>query len=90
MIDLDDIVIDAKSGVSGAGRALKETMLFAEANEGFRAYGVGAHRHLGEFDQELTRAAGREVHRQLHAAPAADDPRHPGDDLRQGRGRGGA
>ncbi len=57
----EGIVVDAKSGVSGAGRGLNEAMLFAEANEGFKAYGVGAHRHMGELDQELSRAADRDV-----------------------------
>ncbi len=57
----DGIVIDAKSGVSGAGRALRESSLFAEVNESFSAYGVAHHRHMGELDQELTAAAGREV-----------------------------
>jgi len=54
----DPIVIDAKSGVSGAGRGLNEAMLFAEVNEGINAYGVAHHRHMGEIDQELSRAAG--------------------------------
>ena len=57
-IDPGEIVIDAKSGVSGAGRGLSEAMLFAEANEGFKAYGVAHHRHMGELDQELSLAAG--------------------------------
>lgn len=57
----DGIVVDAKSGVSGAGRGLTEAMLFSEVNDGFRAYGVGAHRHMGELDQELSLAAGQEV-----------------------------
>ncbi len=57
----DPIVIDAKSGVSGAGRGLNEPMLFSEANEGFKAYGVGHHRHMGELDQELSKAAGVDV-----------------------------
>ncbi len=60
-IDLDEIVIDAKSGMTGAGRAAKESMLFSEVSEGFHAYGVGAHRHMAELDQEFSRAAGREV-----------------------------
>ncbi|WP_377505952.1 N-acetyl-gamma-glutamyl-phosphate reductase [Octadecabacter sp. R77987] len=55
------IVVDAKSGVSGAGRAPNEATLFSEVNEGFKAYGVGAHRHMGELDQELSLAAGRPV-----------------------------
>ena len=60
-IDLDEIVVDAKSGMTGAGRAAKETMLFSEVSEGFHAYGVGLHRHMAELDQEFSLAAGREV-----------------------------
>ncbi|MPZ58012.1 MAG: N-acetyl-gamma-glutamyl-phosphate reductase [Rhizobiales bacterium] len=60
-IATDEIVIDAKSGMTGAGRAAKEAMLFSEVSEGFHAYGVGHHRHMAELDQELSRAAGREV-----------------------------
>ncbi|MGB5558103.1 MAG: N-acetyl-gamma-glutamyl-phosphate reductase [Paracoccaceae bacterium] len=57
----EGIVIDAKSGVSGAGRSLKESNLFCEVNEGFSAYGVSHHRHMGELDQELSLAAGTGV-----------------------------
>jgi N-acetyl-gamma-glutamyl-phosphate reductase len=57
----DEIVIDAKSGMTGAGRAAKEEMLFSEVSEGFHAYGVGHHRHMSELDQEFSKAAGREV-----------------------------
>jgi N-acetyl-gamma-glutamyl-phosphate reductase len=60
-IDPDEIVIDAKSGMTGAGRAVKEEMLFSEVSEGFHAYGVGGHRHMAELDQEFSKAAGREV-----------------------------
>src|SRR6266511_3692788 len=60
-IDPDEIVVDAKSGMTGAGRAAKEQMLFSEVSEGFHAYGVGHHRHMAELDQEFSRAAGREV-----------------------------
>jgi N-acetyl-gamma-glutamyl-phosphate reductase len=60
-IDPDEIVIDAKSGMTGAGRAAKEEMLFSEVSEGFHAYGVGNHRHMAELDQEFSLAAGREV-----------------------------
>lgn len=60
-IAADPIVIDAASGVSGAGRAAKETSLFAEVAEGFGAYGVGGHRHMAEIDQELSKAAGQQV-----------------------------
>ncbi len=61
VIDPADIVIDAKSGVTGAGRSPKEGILFSEVSEGFQAYGVASHRHLGEFDQELSLAAGTDV-----------------------------
>jgi N-acetyl-gamma-glutamyl-phosphate reductase len=54
----DEIIIDAKSGATGAGRALQESMLFAEVAEGVQAYAVGQHRHMAEFDQELSKAAG--------------------------------
>ena len=60
-IDLDEIVIDAKSGMTGAGRSAKEAMLFSEVSEGFHAYGVGGHRHMAELDQEFSAAAGRPV-----------------------------
>jgi N-acetyl-gamma-glutamyl-phosphate reductase len=60
-IEPDEIVIDAKSGMTGAGRAAKEAMLFSEVSEGFNAYGVGHHRHMAELDQEFSKAAGREV-----------------------------
>ena len=61
MIDASDIIIDAKSGVSGAGRAPKETSLFTEVSEGIHAYGVGYHRHAPEIEQELGRAARRKI-----------------------------
>jgi N-acetyl-gamma-glutamyl-phosphate reductase len=60
-IDPDEIVVDAKSGMTGAGRAAKEEMLFSEVSEGFHAYGVGHHRHMAELDQEFSKAAGRDV-----------------------------
>jgi N-acetyl-gamma-glutamyl-phosphate reductase len=57
----DEIVIDAKSGMTGAGRAAREEMLFSEVSEGIHAYGVGHHRHMAELDQEFSLAAGRKV-----------------------------
>ena len=60
-IELDEIVVDAKSGMTGAGLAAKESMLFSEVSEGFHAYGVGHHRHMAELDQEFSLAAEREV-----------------------------
>src|SRR5436190_3641213 len=60
-IEPDEIVIDAKSGMTGAGRSLKEEMIFSEVAEGIHAYAVGGHRHTAELDRELSKAAGREV-----------------------------
>jgi N-acetyl-gamma-glutamyl-phosphate reductase len=60
-IEPDEIVIDAKSGMTGAGRSAKEEMLFSEVSEGFNAYGVGHHRHMAELDQEFSKAAGKDV-----------------------------
>ncbi len=73
VIGLDDIILDLKCGVSGAGRSLKENLLHAELSEGYNAYAVGGtHRHLGEFDQEFSALAGREVKIQFtpHLMPA--------------------
>ncbi|KAF0675680.1 N-acetyl-gamma-glutamyl-phosphate reductase [Profundibacterium mesophilum] len=73
VIDLDEIVIDLKAGVSGAGRSLKENLLHAELAEGWHAYAAGStHRHLGEFDQEFSALAGRPVEVQFtpHLLPA--------------------
>lgn len=61
-IDLDDILIDLKAGVSGAGRSAKENLLHAELSGGTHTYSAGGkHRHLGEFDQEFSKIAGRPV-----------------------------
>jgi N-acetyl-gamma-glutamyl-phosphate reductase len=73
VIDLDEIILDLKCAVSGAGRALKENLLHAELSEGYHAYAVGGtHRHLGEFDQEFSAVAGRDVKVQFtpHLVPA--------------------
>ncbi|MEO0981746.1 MAG: N-acetyl-gamma-glutamyl-phosphate reductase [Pseudomonadota bacterium] len=61
LVDLEQLIVDAKSGVSGAGRGLKEGNLFSEAAEGLHPYGVGAHRHAPEIEQELAIAAGEGV-----------------------------
>ncbi len=62
VIDLDEILIDLKAGVSGAGRSLKENLLHAELSGGTHTYSAGGkHRHLGEFDQEFSLVAGRPV-----------------------------
>jgi N-acetyl-gamma-glutamyl-phosphate reductase len=58
LIDAHDIVIDAKSGVTGSGRGLKQHTLFSEAGEGLSPYSVANHRHTAEIDQEIGVAAG--------------------------------
>ncbi|MBL4767066.1 MAG: N-acetyl-gamma-glutamyl-phosphate reductase [Rhodobacteraceae bacterium] len=73
VIDLDEIILDLKCAVSGAGRSLKENLLHAELSEGYNAYAIGGtHRHLGEFDQEFSAVAGRPVKVQFtpHLVPA--------------------
>jgi N-acetyl-gamma-glutamyl-phosphate reductase len=60
-IEPTGIIIDAKSGVSGAGRTPKQNILYSECNENFSAYSVGNHRHTPEIEQVLTRVAGRPV-----------------------------
>jgi len=57
----EDIIIDAKSGVSGAGRTLKQNILFSEVGEGLSPYGIGNHRHVPEIEQELGLGAGAPV-----------------------------
>ncbi len=57
----DDIVIDAKSGVSGAGRKAAIGSLFCEAGDSFKPYNLGRHRHTPEIEQELERSAGMEA-----------------------------
>ena len=72
-IDLDEIILDLKCAVSGAGRSLKENLLHAELSEGYNPYAIGStHRHLGEFDQEFSKIAGRPVRVQFtpHLVPA--------------------
>lgn len=61
LIDYDSIIIDSKSGVSGAGRSLGLPYHYPEANEAFMAYKIGTHRHTPEIEQELARLAGRQV-----------------------------
>ena len=61
LVDVEHLIADAKSGVSGAGRKAETHILFAEASDNFKAYGVTGHRHHPEISQGLARAAGREV-----------------------------
>lgn len=57
----EGIIIDAKSGVTGAGRSVKRNLLFSEIDEGMSAYSVGHHRHMPEIEQEMSLAAGASV-----------------------------
>jgi N-acetyl-gamma-glutamyl-phosphate reductase len=61
LIDPSDIITDAKSGITGAGRSLKQNILFSEAGEGLSPYSVASHRHAPEIEQEISNAAGAEV-----------------------------
>jgi N-acetyl-gamma-glutamyl-phosphate reductase len=61
LIEAGDIVIDAKSGVTGAGRSLKQNTLFSEAGEGLSPYSIAKHRHAPEIEQEIAAAAGEAV-----------------------------
>jgi len=74
IVDLDDIVVDLKAATSGAGRTQKEHLMLSELYENVLCYSMGGtHRHLGEFDQELSAVAGRRVEIMLtpHLIPAA-------------------
>ncbi|KMW56625.1 N-acetyl-gamma-glutamyl-phosphate reductase [Candidatus Rhodobacter oscarellae] len=74
VIDIDDIIVDLKAGASGAGRALKEHLLFAEMFENIKGYSLGSvHRHQAEFDQEFSKLAGRPVEIQFtpHLVPSS-------------------
>ena len=61
LIDPATIIIDAKSGTSGAGRGAKQANLFCEVNENIKAYGVASHRHTPEIEEQLAKAAGAPV-----------------------------
>ncbi len=61
LIDPSSIVIDSKSGTSGAGRKADIAVSFCEVNEGFKAYGIGTHRHTPEIEQELSFLAGEKI-----------------------------
>lgn len=60
-VDVDHLIADAKSGVSGAGKKTEEHLLFSEASDNFKAYGVSGHRHWPEIRQGLDAAAGRKI-----------------------------
>jgi N-acetyl-gamma-glutamyl-phosphate reductase len=60
-IAAEDIIIDAKTGITGAGRAAKAANLFSEVSEGMHAYAIGTHRHGPEIEQELSKAYGEDL-----------------------------
>lgn len=62
LIDTDTLIVDAKSGTSGAGRGAKTANLFCEVNENMKAYGVATHRHTPEIEEQLGYAAGQPVY----------------------------
>lgn len=61
MVEEDSIIIDAKSGTSGAGRGEKMSNLYCEVNESIKAYGVASHRHTAEIEQELSSASEKNI-----------------------------
>ena len=61
VIDEDSIILNLATGVSGAGRKAKDEIIHTEISEGYTPYNVSQHRHLAEFDQELSKAAGKPV-----------------------------
>ena len=61
LIDPNSLIIDAKSGTSGAGRGAKVDNLFCEVNENMKAYGVATHRHTPEIEEQLGYACGQEI-----------------------------
>ena len=61
LIDISSIVIDSKSGTSGAGRKAALSVSYCEVNEGFKAYGIGTHRHTPEIEQELSILCGKKI-----------------------------
>jgi N-acetyl-gamma-glutamyl-phosphate reductase len=61
LVDAHDLVIDAKSGVTGSGRGLKQASLFSEAGEGLSPYSIGTHRHSAEIEQEISLVVGSAV-----------------------------
>jgi N-acetyl-gamma-glutamyl-phosphate reductase len=61
LIDVSSIVIDSKSGTSGAGRKADVSVSYCEVNEGFKAYAIGTHRHTPEIEQELSLVSGKEI-----------------------------
>ena len=82
------VIVDSKTGVSGAGRRAEPAFTYSEINESAAPYNVAAHRHGPEIAQELTALAGASVQVTFVPSPGAHDARHPLDDLRPAARRG--
>lgn len=61
LLDINSITVDSKSGTSGAGRKADVAFSYCEVNEGFKAYGIGVHRHTPEIEQEISGIAGKSI-----------------------------
>ncbi|MBI3592019.1 MAG: N-acetyl-gamma-glutamyl-phosphate reductase [Nitrospirae bacterium] len=61
LIDVENIIVDSKSGTSGAGRKADVPVAYCEVNEGFKAYGIAVHRHTPEIEQEISGIAGKKL-----------------------------
>ena len=81
LIDPHTLIIDAKSGTSGAGRGAKVDNLYCEVNENIKAYGVATHRHTPEIEEQLGYAAGEEMYCKLYTASCSDEQRYSGDGI---------
>ena len=79
---MDTLIVDAKSGTSGAGRGAKVPNLFCEVNENIKAYGVATHRHTPEIEEQLGYAAGPAGDLKLHPSSGSHEPGDPGHGVR--------
>lgn len=82
LIDGNTLIIDAKSGTSGAGRGAKLDNLFCEVNENMKAYAVASHRHTPEIEEQLGYAAGKEITLNFDPSSGSHEPGNSGDSLR--------
>ena len=90
LIDPNTLIIDAKSGTSGAGRGSKGAdSLYCEVNENMKAYGVATHRHTPEIEEQLGYAAGKNDYGHIYPASCTDEPWHTCDRVRIPGAKGG-
>lgn len=78
---MNTLIVDAKSGTSGAGRGAKVPNLFCEVNENMKAYGVASHRHTPEIEEQLGYASGEKVLINFNATSGSDEQSNPGDGI---------